>query len=585
MPKAKLDLSAKHTRLESTARNPFLRTPSRPHGLSRFVVNRGPVIKNDNGLSSLGLILGLVLDSYFSEGQQLQLALAVALGGGAVLLHFQGRQKAALVMLTLAALVLRLWACFLDPFLNHWDEVFHGMVGKNMVLHPFKPMLYTEPDLPFSGSWSLMYVWLHKPPFFLWQIALSIGLFGAEPWAVRLPSALWMTAYVPIVYRIATLLLANAGTQVRQNTAFGAALLITFSFYVQELISGAVATEHNDAVFFGCIAGSAWAYLEYLRSGSTRWAVLVGLFSAGAMLTKWYFGAIIFLPWTIRLLYTRPFLPELKKWALAVSTLALPVLSWIAYITLRFPKETAHEWSFKAQHFAIPMDGHDGPWHYHLDAIQELLYPIPAWMVVISLVVLVLRIQDRDKRILIASIVISTHVFFALAATKMLGYTMFLLPLYLIAVAHTITLPFELIRQTWLKQWGFGLSISILAGFLLNIETTQDRHTIHEPATDHQLHRRQHIAVRDAEPLIMQQIVDPDHTILFNIPKVYDIQFMFRNGVLCMRDLPTEEYVEKLRAKGYTIMALQDGLDPSAFPAGIELIPDSVATFPRIARP
>lgn len=526
-----------------------------------------------------------MLDSYFTTGQQMQLTLAIALGASSVLFHFQGKHKVALVLLTLAALTLRLWACFLDPFLNHWDEVFHGLVAKNMVTDPFKPMLFSEADMPVTGNWSMLHIWLHKPPFFLWQIALSIGLFGAEPWAVRIPSALWMTALVPVTYRITLLLLMEAETRFKWNTAFGAALLTTFCFYIQELVSGATATEHNDAVFFACIACGSWAYLEYLRSGAYRWAILVGLFSACAMLTKWYFGAIVFLPWTIRLLSARPLGIEFQKWALAVSCLAVPVLAWLIHITLRFPAEAAHEWSYKAQHFTIPMDGHAGPWHYHFDAINELLYPLNWWIVLLCIALLVKRITDRDKRIFIVSIVLSTQVFFALAATKMMGYTMFLFPLYLIAVAHGITSLFELMKYSPLRQWGHALSFSALAGFLLNIEVTQARHTIHEPADDHQMHRRQHLAVRDAEPLIMAQLGDPDRTILFNVPKVYDIQFMFRNGVLCMRGVPSEAEVERLRAKGYTIKVLQDGLDVGTFPPGIEVIPDSVVTFPRIARP
>jgi 4-amino-4-deoxy-L-arabinose transferase-like glycosyltransferase len=525
-----------------------------------------------------------VLDSYFTPEQQQQLALAIMLGVGAVVLHFQGRHKAALWVLTLAALVLRLWACFLDPFLNHWDEVFHGMVGKNMAVHPFKPMLYTEPDMPVTGNWSLMHVWLHKPPFFLWQIAVSVGLFGPEPWAVRIPSALWMTALVPIIYRITTLLLAHAEPHFRRNTAFGAALLATFCYYIQEMTAGAIVTEHNDTVFFGCIACSTWAYLEYVRTDRYRWAVLVGLFSACAMLTKWYFGAIVFLPWTIKLLYQRPFLDEFKKWGVAVVCLALPVLTWLVYINDRFPAEAAFQWSFKAQHFSIPMDGHDGPWHYHLDAIHELLYPFTWWIILPCLLLLVLRIPDREKRILIASIVFSTHVFFALAATKMLSYTMFLLPLYLIAVAHGITFPFQLIQSPRFKNWGVGLAIATVAGFLFNIELTQKRHTINEPAEGFQLHRRQQLAVIEAEPLIANQLGDPEHTILFNVPKVYDIQFMFRYGYLSMRGIPSEEVVHKLKAKGYTVKALQDGLGAEAFPPGIEVIPDSVASFPNIAR-
>lgn len=48
--------------------------------------------------------------------------------------------------------------------------------------------------------------------------------------------------------------------------------------------------------------------------------------------------------------------------------------------------------------------------------------------------------------------------------------------------------------------------------------------------------------------------------------------------------IPSEEVLERLLAKGDTVKALQDGMEPIAFPIGIEMIPDSVASFPNIAR-
>jgi len=216
--------------------------------------------------------------------------------------------------------------------------------------------------------------------------------------------------------------------------------------------------------------------------------------------------------------------------------------------------------------------------------LHDLLHPFTLWIIFLCLLILVLHIPDRDKRIFILSIVLSTQVFFAVAATKMLSYTLFLLPLYLIAVAHGITLPFQVIKALRIRRWGVGLALTTMAGFLLNIELTQHRHTIHEPAEGFQLHRRQQLAVLEAEPLIVEQLGDPERTILFNVPKVYDVQFMFRHGYLSMRGLPSEEVVQRLRAKGYTIKALQDGMDPAAFPQGIEMTPDSVASFPNITR-
>lgn len=145
------------------------------------------------------------------------------------------------VLLFLVALGLRLWAATLDPFLNDWDEVYHAVVAQNLVAHPFTPMLFTEAALPTTTSWAEQHIWLHKPPFFLWQMACAIKLIGAHPWAVRLPSALWTALMVPAVWRIGSLLR-------NERTGLVAAGLVTCSYLLQELVAGSINTDHNDAV-------------------------------------------------------------------------------------------------------------------------------------------------------------------------------------------------------------------------------------------------------------------------------------------------------------------------------------------------
>jgi hypothetical protein len=73
-------------------------------------------------------------------------------------------------------------------------------------------------------------------------------------------------------------------------------------------------------------------------------------------------------------------------------------------------------------------------------------------------------------------------------------------------------------------------------------------------------------------------------TVLFNMPAVFDVQFMFRYGYQSMRKIPAAHVVDRLRQKGYTVKALQDGSAMDDFPPGVEVIPDSVFTFPAIAR-
>src|SRR5688572_2720311 len=59
-------------------------------------------------------------------------------------------------------------------FLFPWDERFHALVAKNMLEHPFKPMLIKDPVMPFNyDNWLMNHVWLHKQPLTMWLIALS----------------------------------------------------------------------------------------------------------------------------------------------------------------------------------------------------------------------------------------------------------------------------------------------------------------------------------------------------------------------------------------------------------------------------
>ena len=138
--------------------------------------------------------------SSFTEGHHAVLACVGVLLVAAVVLRKREKPGLALLLLTLAASGLRLFAATLDPFLNQWDECFHAVVAHNMIADPFTPVLHAEGAMPVTGHWMQAHVWLHKPPFFLWQMAASVQLFGAEPWVVRIPSVLWLRLwpYLPL---------------------------------------------------------------------------------------------------------------------------------------------------------------------------------------------------------------------------------------------------------------------------------------------------------------------------------------------------------------------------------------------------
>ena len=112
----------------------------------------------------------------------------------------EGKHSHAVLMIMLLGLALRLFMVS-DLYLHKWDEVFHALVAKNMLEDPLKPVLYKNPVLDFDyRDWTHNHVWLHKQPFPMWGMALSIALFGEHAPAVRLPSVLLGLLGIWVIY-------------------------------------------------------------------------------------------------------------------------------------------------------------------------------------------------------------------------------------------------------------------------------------------------------------------------------------------------------------------------------------------------
>ena len=198
------------------------------------------------------------------------------------------KQIVATVLLMIASALICYSFISFDPFLNSWDERFHALVGKNMIEHPFKPMLYAEPIISYDyKNWTGNHVWLHKQPLFLWQIALSIKLFGLSEKAVRLPSLVMLCLLIPIVVRIGKILF-------NQETGFIAAVLLVTNNFILEHVSGRQQIEHNDITFMFYLIGSVWAWLEYEYSGKKRWLFFAAALSGCSILVKWVTGILFY---------------------------------------------------------------------------------------------------------------------------------------------------------------------------------------------------------------------------------------------------------------------------------------------------
>src|ERR1051326_526477 len=303
-------------------------------------------------------------DPHFTFFQSSSFFLLVLTGAFSVFLFLNGKMKFSLVALFIAALMLRFTMATIDPFLNLWDEQYHALVAKNMMQHPFTPMLVTNPVLPYYfENWSKNHIWLHKQPLFLWQMALSMKLFGVNEFAVRLPSAIMSALCVLLIFRMGKLLM-------NEKVGWYAAFLFAFSNFQLEFALGRINTDHNDLAFMFYVTASIWAWLEYEHSKKIKWIILTGVFSGMAVLVKWLTGLLVFGGWTLALLFVKE---ERSKWKnyrniLFSFFIALAVfLPWQIYKSMMFPIESAIEYKFYALHFTIPLDGHDGPWWYHFE--------------------------------------------------------------------------------------------------------------------------------------------------------------------------------------------------------------------------
>ena len=516
-----------------------------------------------------------MLNSQFTSGQQCHLGAALTILLAAAVLYANGRERQGLIMLTLAALLLRSFAILLDPYLNFWDEVYHAVVGSNMAHHPFTPRLHTVDAMPTGTNWMNTGIWLHKPPFFLWQIALSVASFGAESWAVRVPSALWTAALVPVTYRIAVLVTGD------RKTAFMAATGMACSFYLQEITSGALNTDHNDAVFVSIVVFSWWALLEHLVNGSRRWALLAGLFSAAAVLTKWYVGLSVFLPWSLILVLDRSRSRSAVNLFMALGVLVLVVGAWIARMFWLSPEQAMYEWGFKTSHLTSTIAAHAGSWSYHLDIIQKLLRPWSTFLVVLAFAWLVIKVRSAP-RIFIVSIALGIHLLFGFAQTKMPSYTMVLLPIYIIALAHMLICLLSLLPKR-IGQLPLPLAFAgLLFGVsMLAIQRTHDLHTLAVPLRTDQDPRRAQLAMFAAQTKLLTLLNDTHPKVIFNIPAPHDLQFMFRSGYDSMDGIPTQDQANRLQASGYEVIVVDHGAFNSEMPQGVRIISAERLGMPR----
>ncbi len=328
----------------------------------------------------------------------------------------------------------------MDPTLHPWDERYHALVAKRLAETPLTPRLIPDVRLPHEAeNWTNAHIWLHKPPMALWCMAASIKVFGAEPWAVRLPSSL--------LAALATGLLALlARSMASAAVGFWAALLFAINGHLIELASGRTSTDHVDSMLTVFILASLFASWKMVMLRSFGWAALAGAVFGCAFLTKAW-PAMLVLPVATSMAWANKLKVDFRSFGLFATLLCtgfIVAAPWSIHVHARFPVELAAEQRAMLAHFTQGIEEHARPWYYYFQQLPmmhgELIVLPLVWAMFVAF-----RTRTRLNGVLLLWALLPYGIF-SFALSKMPAYTAIAAPAIHIIIAMAVV-------HLWSVEW------------------------------------------------------------------------------------------------------------------------------------
>ncbi len=454
---------------------------------------------------------------------------------GFSIIRFQNQRSGVTLFVFLGALLIRLGFGLLESFPNIWDEQFHAFVAKNLSVTPFTPRLYPEEVLPYDfTSWTGNYIWLHKQHWFLWQMALSIKIFGANIFAVRLPSFIMSAAMSVLIFSIGQkLYLKQAG--------FWGGLLWAVSFFSVQLNTGVFPTDHNDVAFVFYVTASIWAFLRYLEKPNYKRAALVGVFGGLAVLTKWLVGLSVYLIWTFYSTLTRNFSrAEIFRFSFSVALTFLIFVPWNVYIFKAFPQEAAFEMAYNSEHFFVALEGHSQPWYFHLVRQFFIYGPVVLLLALMSFMAL-FRQSEKTKALLFWAGFV--FLFFTVAATKMEAFTYILASLFYLSAGYSL----EFIVKK-VKGYNAKIAFPILVFMLVGWFSLLPNKIVHSHTLHNDFRKTRNQVAEASKRLELES--STSETVAFNVPKGAKIIYMFYTQGVAYDYYPSENDIQAVKLLG-----------------------------------
>lgn len=462
------------------------------------------------------------------------------------------KKRTALFLLVLSAFLLRMVMISLDPYLHDWDEKFHALVARNMTHFPFKPMLFEHPVFPYNyKDWSYNHIWLHKQPVFLWQMAISMKVFGINLIGLRLPSALMGTAIVWLVYDLGRKWLKD------ENVAFIGGIISCFSFFSLELIAGQMSTDHNDVAFVFYVTLSLWAFAVYIHDGlKLKWAILTGIFVGLAILNKWLTGWLVFGGWFLYILISQTKRRDLKAYRdllISVAVSCVVFLPWQVYMMSCFPKDSEVLYADNVRHIVEDL-GHPGSVFYHLAFLPTAYnYFFLIFLVIGSFTI---YFSKQANILLTTSYLAMAFVLFSFFSifvkTKMASFPYPVSGILMLISAFGLYTTFNFLSSKYIakpiaKKVMISLLTLLMAFFCLKPGTISQSRSIHDEKRNNKIYNTKVFKNLD-ENLTGKYI-------LINCRAYENIDLMFFKGGTAYHYYPDEKSIDSLENHGYIIAA------------------------------
>ena len=468
------------------------------------------------------------------------------------------KEKRTIVVVFIMSLLFNLKYISQHAFLHDWDERFHALVAKHLAENMLLPLLYSGSPIPVCdhSSWVCNTVWLHKQPLFLWQMALSIKVFGTTEWAVRFPSALMLSLLVFPVFRIGKLMFNS-------QTGLLAAMLTVSNWYILEHIDGRMGMDHNDVAFMFYVILSIWALMEYIQRPQWRYLILIGLFSGCAMLNKWVTGLLVFEGLLVySLMQGVKLLPKNSlRLGFSVIIAFMLFLPWQLYCFTHFHDNALYEWTYNQRHFWEVLEGHSHERDFYINQLKFQFSFLQAF--IFTGILLSLFKIERFKYILpLLVMVVSLYIFFTIAATKIASYVMVTMPLLFVFMAYAFTSVFDFFRT---RNTGVGVALYLLIVPLVlvqnfNYSRLQSDYSLVGTEWFQQSSYNKHQNTTVYKYISKMGL--PKNTVIIGLENFGTIESMFYTGFPSYGYYISDKEIRTIQTKGYKIVVFKNNIPP-----------------------